>query len=202
MNVYEAIEKRRSVRKFLQKPIPYSVLRKLINAARLAPSGGNFQAWEFIVVDDKELCAKIFPMTSWAIYFGKEGAPEEGERPVSYVVFLNNKSLNKNLPPSVWIADISAAIENLILAAVEEGIGTCWLGSMQLNKIQRANLVNLLSVPDTHSLEFMVALGYPVETHQVEDIEKDGSIKYYRDEQGIHHVPKRKLEHILHRNGF
>jgi len=202
MNVYEAIEKRRSVRKFQQKPIPYPVLEKLLNASRLAPSGGNLQAWEFIIIDAPDLCAKVFPLTSWASYFGTEGSPKEGERPVAYAVFLNNKIRNKHIPLSIWLADISAAIENLILAAVEEGIGTCWLGSMQVKKVQMENLVKLLSVPETHSLEFLVALGYPAQANQTEEIENDGSIKYHTDQQGVIRVPKRKLEHILHRNGF
>jgi nitroreductase len=189
MNVMEAIEKRRTIRRFLQKPIPFEDLKLLVNAGRLAPSGGNLQPWEFLVIDDTALLEPVFSTLAWAAYLGPEGTPKEGERPVAYIVILNNKKL-KSITSS---ADFGAAIENILLAAVEKGIGTCWIGS-----VKREKLAQILNIPDTYSIEYVIALGYPAETAIAED--EQGSLRYWRDEKGIHHVPKRKLEDVLHHN--
>jgi len=191
MDVREAIEKRRTIRRFIQKPIPYGDLKALVDAARLAPSGGNLQPWEFIIVDDPEIVSSVFPCLAWAGYLAPKGTPEETERPVAYIVVLSNKKIASVTPA----ADIAAAIENLILRAVEMGIGSCWIGS-----VRRDSLAALLKIPETHSLEYVVALGYPKEVACIEEM--TDSVKYWRDNNGVHHVPKRRLDSILHRNVF
>jgi len=191
MNVYEAIKKRRTIRRYEQKEIPVGILEKLVDAARLAPSGANFQPWEFIIVNEKDMVDKVFPTLAWAGYLGKEGPPPEGKRPVSYIVVLINKEIKAPTP----LRDVGAAVENILLAAVEEGIGTCWIGS-----VNRKKLAEILEVPPTHEIDCVVALGYPAEKSVVEEMRN--SIKYWRDENGIMHVPKRKLKDILHYNKY
>jgi len=191
MNVYEAIKKRRTIRRYEQKEIPVGILEKLVDAARLAPSGANFQPWEFIIVNEKDMVDKVFPTLAWAGYLGKEGPPPEGKRPVSYIVVLINKEIKAPTP----LRDVGAAVENILLAAVEEGIGTCWIGS-----VDRKKLAEILEVPPTHEIDCVVALGYPAEKSVVEEMKN--SIKYWRDENGIMHVPKRKLKDILHYNKY
>ena len=191
MNVYEAIKKRRTIRRYEQKEIPVGILEKLVDAARLAPSGANFQPWEFIIVNEKDMVDKVFPTLAWAGYLGKEGPPPEGKRPVSYIVVLINKEIKAPTP----LRDVGAAVENILLAAVEEGIGTCWIGS-----VDRKKLAEILEVPPTHEIDCVVALGYPAEKSVVEEMRN--SIKYWRDENGIMHVPKRKLKDILHYNKY
>ena len=191
MNVYEAIKKRRTIRRYEQKEIPVGILEKLVDAARLAPSGANFQPWEFIIVNEKDMVDKVFPTLAWAGYLGKEGPPPEGKRPVSYIVVLINKEIKAPTP----LRDVGAAVENILLAAVEEGIGTCWIGS-----VNRKKLAEILEVPPTHEIDCVVALGYPAEKSVVEEM--TNSIKYWKDENGIMHVPKRKLKDILHYNKY
>lgn len=189
METMEAIKKRRTIRRFLQNPIPFELLKELIDAARLAPSGGNRQPWEFLVVDDRKLLESVFSTLAWAVYLGPEGQPKEGERPVAYVVILHNKKLKAWTPQ----ADFGAAIENILLAATDRGIGGCWIGS-----VQREKLAEILNIPADYSIEYVVALGYPGETAIAED--EKGDLKYWRDKDGIHHVPKRNLKDILHHN--
>ena len=191
MNVRDAIRARRTIRRFLQKPISRDVLTGLVDAARLAPSGGNVQPWEFIVVDEPTLLDRVFRTLGWAGYLAPKGTPPEGERPVAYIVVLSNREIARVAPA----VDIAAAIENLLLLAVEEGIGSCWIGS-----VNRKELAGALGIPDTRSIEFVVALGYPKEIAKAE--ERQDTVRYWRDEQGVHHVPKKSLDSILHRNMY
>lgn len=189
METMEAIRKRRTIRRFLQKPIPIDILKELVDAARLAPSGGNLQPWEFLVVDDRSLLESVFSTLAWAAYLGPEGKPKEGEKPVAYIVVLHNKKMKSFTPQ----ADFGAAIENILIAAVDRGIGSCWIGSVQKDK-----LAEILNIPSDYSIEYVIALGYPAEQALVE--QEKGSLRYWRDKDGIHHVPKRRLEDVFHHN--
>ncbi len=189
METMDAIRNRRTIRRFQQKPIPFEILKELIDAARLAPSGGNLQPWEFLVIDDRNLLEPVFSTLAWAAYLGPEGKPKEGEKPVAYIVVLHNKKLKSFTPAS----DFGAAIENILLAATDKGIGSCWIGS-----VQRENLAKILDISSDYSIEYVIALGYPAEKAIAED--EKGSLKYWRDGNSVHHVPKRRLEDILHHN--
>ena len=81
MNVYEVILARRTIRKFKQEEINLNILKKLVNAARLAPSGANLQLLEYFIVINPELKEKIFPHLKWAGYIKPHGNPQEGEKP-------------------------------------------------------------------------------------------------------------------------
>lgn len=191
MSLYDLITSRRSIRQFKSEPIPKDILKKLVNAARLAPSAANLQPLEFIVVDDEAIRKEIFSCLRWAAYIAPEGNPKPGQEPVAYVVVL----VNRNIRDRGFERDAGAAIENLILAAWEKGIGSCWVIS-----IDRSRVHEILGIPDEYSIDSIVALGYPAEMPLLEDI-KD-SIKYWKDREGRLHVPKRKLERVIHFNRF
>ena len=191
MDIYEVIKKRRSIRRFKQDEIPLRILEKLVDAARFAPSGGNIQPWEFIIVNDKELLDKVFETLAWAGYIAPEGTPPEGKRPTAYIVALQNTKLSPFTPTH----DMAAAVENILLVATEEGLGSCWIGS-----VKRKKLAEILNIPSDYHIDSVIALGYPDETSVIEEY-KD-SIKYWKDEKGIMHVPKRKLKEIIHYNKF
>lgn len=191
MKVYEAVCKRRTIRRFRQEPIVKGISEKLIEAARLAPSAANLQPCEYIVVDEPGLVAKVFTTLRWAGYIVPRGNPPEGERPVVYIIVL----LNKEKVKAGGERDAAAGIENIILAALEEGIGSCWLGS-----IERETLRGILNIPGRCEIDSVVALGYPNESPVAEEM-KD-SIKYWKDKSNILHVPKRRLEDILKWNKY
>jgi len=191
MDIYEIIKKRRTIRRFKQKEIPLELLEKFVDMARIAPSGANMQPLEYIIVNDKKLLEEIFPLTRWAGYLGEEGPPPEGKRPVAYIVVLINNEIKSPSPKQ----DSGAAIENILLSATYNGIGTCWIGS-----INRERLREVLHIPDNYEIDSIIALGYPDEESVIEEF--SGSVKYWRDEKGIMHVPKRRLKDILHYNKF
>lgn len=193
MSVYDTVIKRRSIRRFQKKRIPSAILRKFINAARLAPSAANLQPCEFIVINKKEIVDRIFPTLRWAGYIEPRGNPPAGKEPVAYIVVLVN--VNKSKRPEYAEADVSAAIENILLVAQDASLGSCWLGA-----IDRARIRNILKIPKYCEVRYVLALGYPDEKAKVEKI-KD-SIKYWKDKKGTLHVPKRSLKEILHKNRY
>lgn len=186
MDVYEAIRKRRTIRRFKQDPVSVDVLRKLIDAARIAPSAGNNQPVKYIVCINSKKNQKVFEGLRWAGYIAPAGDPPVGERPTAYILVL----LDREIRPSGCERDVGAAVENILLAAMAEGIGSCWLGS-----IDRAKLRQLFEVKNEYEIDSVLALGYPNE--EPEMFEMEDSIKYYKDDQGTLHVPKRRLDDIL-----
>lgn len=187
--VNSAVLTRRSIRRFKKKKVPFAILKRLINAARLAPSAANLQPCEFVVVDKKETADKIFPALRWAGYIQPAGNPPKGKEPASYIVIL----INRKKKPLYGIEDASAAVENILLVAQDEGLGSCWLGAIERTKIRK-----ILKVPRYCEIKYVLALGYPDEQPQAERLRD--SVKYWKDKEGTLHVPKRSLKEILHRN--
>jgi nitroreductase len=198
VNVYEAVTGRRSIREFKDKPVPYAVLEKCVNAARLAPTAGNCQLGEYIIVDDEPLLPQMFDMV--ASWFGmprpKEGWPP-GRRPKAYIVILIDLSLEKKIGISRVHTnyDVGAALENMTLVALEEGIGSCIITGFNRGKVKE-----LLNVPDKYEIAMLLVLGYPDESPVLE-VAADPATRW-TDRQGVRHIPKRQLKDILHRNRF
>ena len=191
MRVYEIALKRRSIRCFKGKKPPFKVLKRLVNVARLAPSAANLQPCEFIVVDKKKIRDSVFPALKWAGYIQPKGNPPQGKEPTAYIIVL----INRKKRPMCAQADAAAAIENILLAAEDEGLGSCWLGAIDKAKIRK-----ILKVPKYCEIEYVVALGYPDEKPQVEELKN--SVRYWKDKKGFLHVPKRSLKETLHRNRY
>lgn len=191
MSLYELILSRRSIRQFKPEPVSRSILEKLINAARLAPSGANLQPLEFVVVNEEEVRKRLFPCLRWAAYIAPEGNPQPGHEPVAYVVVLVNLMLRKK----GYERDVGAAVENMILAAWEERVGSCWIANADIEKIK-----DMLNVPEDYKVDSVLALGYPAEEPITEELKE--SVKYWKDSKGRLHVPKRRLDDIVHFNGF
>jgi len=191
MGIYETVIKRRSIRRFKDIAVPRQVLEWCVNAARLAPSAANLQPLEYIIVDDEQLLPQVFSTLKWAAYIRPQGDPPEGSRPRAYIVILKNS--NTGVPASVY--DIGAAMENVILVALGEGVGCCPLGSHDKDR-----LGDILNVPNEYEISLVLALGYPGES-PVEEV-FDGSVNYWKDEHGVLHVPKKSLDMVLHWNIF
>jgi nitroreductase len=194
MIIYNTIISRRTIRKFKQTSIPVDVLKKLVNAGRLAPSAGNLQPLEYFIATDKSMKVKIFSTLSWARYIKPEGNPQKGEEPSAYIIVLVNNKIANN---AYFKYDIGASVENIIITALEEGIGCCWIASFNKNKLSE-----ILKIPNDYSIDCVIALGYPLENPTFEDIEKDETIIYHKDSEGRLHIPKRKLEDIMHIEKF
>jgi len=191
MGVYKTVTQRRSIRRFKDIAIPRQILERCANAARLAPSAANLQPLEYIVIDDEQLLPQVFPTLKWAAYIHPHGDPPEGSRPRAYIAILKNS--NTGIPASVY--DIGAAMENIILVALEEGIGCCPLGAVDRDKLRE-----MLRVPAEYEIPLVLALGYPDESPIEEAF--DGSAMYWKDADGVLHVPKKSLGIVLHWNAF
>jgi len=193
MSVRELISKRRTIRRFQQQPIGLEACHQIVDAGRLAPSASNLQPLEFLVIEQPDLCSFLFSHTRWAGYLpADQGRPGPDQAPVAYVLIL----VNKNVRTDGFGSDVGAAAENMILSALELGIGTCWIGSIS----DRSAVKKQLRIPEHFELDSLLALGFPAEEPMAEPL--NDSVKYYRDEQGRLHVPKRTLASVLHVNGF
>ena len=184
MNVYDAIMKRRTIRKFEQKTVSEDNLVKLVDCARVAAYGANVQPLKFMIVNNSEILQKIYPMTKWAGYLA-DGAPKEDERPAAYIAILGDSSIKSN---KMYEVEAGAAVTTMMLEAVEMGLGTCWLGAIQRDEIKK-----LLELDENLNVVYLLAVGYPKQESKIVDM-KDNDVKYYEDENGVINVPKRSLE--------
>lgn len=191
MKLYDLIVSRRTIREFQDKSIPEGLLENFVNAGRLAPQAANKQPLEFIIIDDRGVCEKIFGIVKLAGYL--EWKPALDKRPRAYIAVIANKSLQA----PAWIPfDVALASENICLTAWEEGIGSCFIAAFTKSKA-----AELLEIPDEYDLPLLIALGYPAHESCIEEV-KDNETAYWRDEYGTFHVPKRPLKEITHHNKF
>jgi len=182
------IHRNRSYRRFHQDvPVELDTLRQLVDLARLSPSGSNLQPLKYVLVCDPETNAAVFPHTRWAGYLKDWPGPEEGERPAAYVVILGDTEIR----PSFG-CDHGIAAQSIMLGAAEQGLGGCMLGALDKDGLRQA-----LVIPERYEILLVLALGKPKETVVVEPVGPDGDIKYYRDDAGVHHVPKRSLNELV-----
>jgi len=197
MNVYEAILKRRSIRRFKNKVVPYEVLEKCIDAARLAPSGRNQQLCEYIAINDAEVLPGIFENIGGSAKLPPDkGGPRPEQSPKAYTIILINKILEGEANRRrVTLIDVGLAAENIMLTALEQGIGTC-----PILMFNEKDFKLILKIPDGYDIALVIAMGYPDES-PVADIATD-STNIWVDEKGLRHVPKKKLADIIHRNRF
>ena len=184
MNVMEAIMGRRTIRKFSQEELSSAALRDLVDAARMAAHGANVQPLKYAIITGKELREQVFETTKWAACI-PDGTPKEGERPMAYIIVYADENIKKEC-----MVDAGAAVTNIMLAAWEMGIGSCWIGSLN-----RPVLREILQSPENLKILYAVALGYPAQ--QSKAVDYCGSFNYYLDENQTVNVPKLSLETVL-----
>jgi nitroreductase len=185
--IADLVRANRSYRRFYQdKSVSEETLRELIELARLSPSGANLQPLKYILSVDAEKNAAIFPTLAWAGYLKDWPGPEDGERPAAYIIVLGDTNVSKSFG-----CDHGIACQSILLGAVEKGLGGCMIGSINRDKLRET-----MSIPEQYEILLVLALGVPKETVKVE-APKDGDIRYYRDSDAVHHVPKRTLNEII-----
>ncbi len=179
----------RSVRRFHEDTgVPIKVLRELVDMARLTPSGANLQPLKYIISRDKALNERIFPTLAWAGYLKDWDGPEPGERPGGYIVILGDKQIAEGFG-----CDHGIAAQTICLGAAELGFGSCMIGS-----IKRGELLDILELePGRFEILLVIALGKSRERIELEIASEEHGIEYYRDENGAHHVPKRRLRDVI-----
>ena len=185
----DLIIKNRSYRRFYEEvPVSRETLRELVDLARLSASSANRQPLRYVLSADARKNALIFShITMWATYLRDWEGPEEGERPSAYVVILCDTEVSKTSG-----IDAGIAAQSIMLGASERGLGGCIIGSVRKEQLRDA-----LGLGPRYELLYILALGKPRETVVVNPLGPDGDIKYWRDGQGVHHVPKRSLDDII-----
>jgi nitroreductase len=187
MNLKDLILRTRSYRRFDEsRRIETPVLESFIDLARLSASGANKQPLKYLVYNEPADCDRIFPYLAWAGYLREWPGPDEGERPSAYIIVLGDKTIAES-----YGIDHGIAAQSIMLGAVEAGFGGCMIQS-----IKREELRSELGLADTYDILLVLALGKPVEKVIVEEI-RDNDVKYWRDEDKTHHVPKRNLKDII-----
>jgi len=181
------IRKNRSYRRFDNN---YKITRKqlleLVELARLSPTAGNLQPLKFGLVYGTN-CQKVFPNLAWAGYLPEWDGPIESERPTAYIIIKREIEGSRN-----FAVDAGIACQSILLGATEMGFGGCIFAS-----VKREQLHQTLQMSDQHEIIFVIALGKPIEEVIIENVVDPKEIKYWRDEAGCHHVPKRKIEDII-----
>lgn len=184
----DLIRKNRSCRRFYQNhPVKIETLEELVNLGRLSASAANLQPLAYILSCNARKNEEIFSCLSWAGYLKDWPGPEEGERPAAYIAVLLDSSVAKDAG-----CDHGIACQSILLGAREKGLAGCIIGSVDREKLGEA-----LEIDEKYKTLLVLALGYPKETVVVERVGRDGSIKYWRDEKGAHHVPKRSLQNVI-----
>lgn len=189
MTLKELLKKNRSFRRFEEaEKLATSVLESFIENVRYTPSPANMQPLKYVLVNNQSVNEQIFPHLGWAAYLKEWPGPPEGERPAAYIVLLGNRRLSRYID---W--DYGIALQTILLSATEKGYGGCAIASCNREKIRE-----ILAFSDDYEIGCVIALGVPLEKVVVDPV-KQGNIKYWRDDRGVHHVPKRGTEELIYK---
>lgn len=179
----------RSFRRFRENyPVTKKLMTEWIDNARVTASAKNAQPLKYRIITDKDMCANVFETLAWAGYLTDWNGPKEGERPTGYIVMVNDTTI---APTAQAHFDAGIAAQTIMMSSTEEGFGGCIIMSFK-----KKQLKDVLNIPEHLDPVFVLALGRPIEDVRLTKME-NGDYKYYRDENGVHYVPKRPLEDIL-----
>ncbi len=183
----DLVRRNRSYRRFYQtEKISQVQLRDWVDLARLSASARNAQSLKYILSSDEPLNLQIFEQLAWAGYLTEWKGPEEGERPSAYIVLLNDMVISGK-----YLCDDGIASQSILLGATEAGFGGCIIHAVNRNRLRE-----IFNLPEQFEIIQVLALGKPKETVVLDEM-KEGNVKYWRDENLVHHVPKRGLDEII-----
>ncbi len=188
----DLVRRTRTIRRFdEERNVDPAMLEALLDLARLGGSARNAQALKYMAITEEALRRQLFPLLGWAGYLPDWPGPGPGERPSAYIVCLLDTALLRG-PETEAHFDLGIATQNMLLGAAERGVFGCRIGAFSPNRVH-----TVLRLEDRLKALLVLALGYPAEQVVLEEVGPDGDIRYWHDEQGRHHVPKRKLADIL-----
>lgn len=186
--IRDLVIKNRSYRRFYQEVrVEMSVLQELVDLARQSPSAANKQPLKYVLTNQPAVNNLIFDQLAWAGYLKDWSGPAEGEKPAAYILVLADHNISRAIN-----CDHGIAAQSILLGAAELGLGGCILSSINRDKVNEA-----LNIPSHLEILLVIALGKPKEMVILENMPEDGDIKYWRDVEGQHHVPKRALSEIV-----
>lgn len=163
-------------------------LKQLVDLGRLSASAANRQPLKYILSGDPVTNEKIFSCLAWAAYLKDWKGPEKGQRPAAYIILLGDTAISTEF----W-CDHGISGQSIMLGATEMGLGGCFIGAINKERLREE-----LNIAPDYKIMLIIALGRPAEQVVIESTaDTDGNIRYWRDENGTHHVPKRPLDEVI-----
>lgn len=189
--ISELVRKNRSYRGFDEsRRVEREELIAMVDCARLAASSVNLQPLRYYLAWEKEAVDRIQPLTGWARKLPELHLPHKGMCPTAFIIICQDTDISDSLPR--FQKDVGIAAQTILLAATEMGLGGCMIGNFKAGQVKEA-----LGFPENLAPQLIVAIGKPAETVVIKEIEKGEPTDYYRDENDVHYVPKRKLEDVI-----
>lgn len=189
--IKDLIKKNRSVRGYdNSREVTIEELREMVDCARLSASSVNMQPLKYILVNTVDGKARVLKQVSFAAKLSTLKLPHRGSEPMAYIVICQDEQISKS--ETGFLRDVGIAAQSITLAATELGLGACMLGYFSPDKLRQA-----LDLSENLKPQLVISLGKSVEDIRIVDIEEGESTDYYRDEAGIHYVPKRKLDDVI-----
>ncbi|MCD8221835.1 MAG: nitroreductase family protein [Clostridiales bacterium] len=189
--IRELVELNRSYRGYDEsRRISREELVELVECARLCPSSVNIQPLKYRLVFEKEEVDRLQKETHWAKALPELTLPHEGMCPTAFIVICQDTRVSSVM--NRFLRDIGAVAQTMLLAAVEMGLGGCMIGNFRAESVRET-----LNLPESITPMLVVAFGKPAEKVVLTEIADGESTMYYRDENDVHYVPKRKLEDII-----
>ncbi len=184
----QLVAETRSVRRFKSSiKVETRVLRELIELARLTPSSRNRQPLKYILINDEGARNMTFSCLSWAKALQEWGGPTESERPAAFIVILGDSQLSDN-----YSVDPGIVAQTIMLGAKARGLSGCILASVDRDRFREQ-----FSIGKRYDILLALAFGVAGEKVIIEPMPDDGSHHYWRDENEVHHVPKRSVSELI-----
>ncbi|MCP3942014.1 MAG: nitroreductase family protein [Desulfobacteraceae bacterium] len=184
----DLVKMNRSCRRFDNNhKIEPHILEELVDLTRYCASASNKQPLKYILSTSEQKNEEIFSCLGWAGYLKDWKGPKKKEQPVAYIVITGDQNLANNF----W-CDHGIAAQTILLGARDQGLAGCIFGAINIKK-----LTGFLNIEDHLEIKLVIALGKPIETIVIDEVGENEDIKYFRDENQVHHVPKRKLADLI-----
>lgn len=189
--IKDLIKKNRSVRGYdNSRDVTIEELREMVDCARLSASSVNMQPLKYILVNTVDGKARVLKQVSFAAKLSTLKLPYRGSEPMAYIVICQDEQISKS--ETGFLRDVGIVAQSITLAATELGLGACMLGYFSPDKLRQA-----LDLSENLKPLLVISFGKSVEDIRIVEIEEGESTDYYRDEAGIHYVPKRKLDDVI-----
>lgn len=187
MTFAELVNMNRSCRTYDEsRPVSRDELMYLVSLARVAPSASNRQPLKFFLSCDKETNALIQERTRWAVAMPEYHLPPEGHRPTGFIIICIDTGIASETAAA---RDVGIAAQTMMLGATDMGLAGCMLSSFD------PSLHDALGIGESINVALVVAFGKRDE--EIKLVDNTGSVKYYRDENGVHYVPKRTMDELI-----